>query len=202
MIPRYPGEVPNPSRGAAAEAANWAAAGGMPSQVRAAARLMYAGAVLGAIGMLYYGFSTSPATTPQIVSVGNPRSAAYSAGFVVGAILFAAIVAGLWLWMAWAIKRGKNWARVVSAILLGLGALRLLEGLVVSPASVVTISWALSWIAGLSGVILLFRHPSSAFFASRGRTAHLPGHPAGYGYAPPHGQAPQAGQLPPHDQAP
>src|SRR6266568_2842719 len=176
MIPRYPGEVPNPSRGAAAEAANWAAAGGMPSQVRAAARLMYAGAVLGAIGMLYYGFSTSPARTPQIVSVGNPRSAAYSAGFVVGAILFAAIVAGLWLWMAWAIKRGKNWARVVSAILLGLGALRLLEGLVVSPAS--------------------------AVFASRGRTAHLPGHPAGYGYAPPHGQAPQAGQLPPHDQAP
>src|SRR5258708_18125230 len=166
LIPSHPGDVPLPSRGPAAESARWPAAGDMPSQVRAAARLMYGGAVLGAIGLLYYGFSASPATVPQIVHVANPGSGAYRAGLVVGAALFAAVVAGLWLWMAWAIKRGRNWARVVSAVLFGLGTLRLLGGLVMSPASVITISWALSWLAGLSALIFVFPRPSSAFFPS------------------------------------
>jgi hypothetical protein len=159
---------------------------------------MYVGAALGASGLLYYGFSTSPATVPQIVHVGNPRSAGYGAGFILGAILFAAIVAGLWLWMARAVKRGKHWARVVSAVLFGLGTLRLLASLVLSPASVVTISWGLSWAAGLGVIILLFQRSSSAFFASRGRRPQLPGYPAGYGYPPPHAQAPRP---PWHNQA-
>jgi asparagine N-glycosylation enzyme membrane subunit Stt3 len=193
LIPSHPGEGPKPSRRAAGISARWPAAAGLPSQVRAAARLMYAGAALGATGMLYYGFSASPAAAPQIMHVGNSRRAAYGAGFVFGAILFAAVVAGLWLWMAWAIRRGKNWARAVSAVLLGLGALRLLGGLVGSPASVVTISWALSWLAGLSAVILVFQRSASAFFASQRRTQR-PGYPAGSGYAPPDGHAPQ---LPP-----
>src|SRR5258708_20379058 len=109
LIPSHPGDVPLPSRGPAAESARWPAAGDMPSQVRAAARLMYAGAVLGAIGLLYYGFRTSPATAPQIVHVANPQGSAYSAGFVVGAILFAAVVAGLSRWIACAINRGRTY---------------------------------------------------------------------------------------------
>src|SRR5258708_12631282 len=95
LIPRHPGDVPLPFRGPAAESARWPAAGDMPSQVRAAARLMYAGAVLGAIGLLYYGFSTSPATVPQIVHVANPGSGAYRAGLVVGAPPFPPLVPAL-----------------------------------------------------------------------------------------------------------
>lgn len=177
MFPRYPGEVSDPSGGAAADPASWPASGGMPRQVRAAARLMYAGALFSAISWLYYGFSTSPSTAPRLVHIGNPHTDAYKAGWVIGTIMLAAIVAGSWLWMAWAVKRGRNWARAVSAVLLGLGA-DLLSGMVVSQAGVVMISsWALSWLAGLGAVILLSQYPSNSFFASRGTQAYLPGFP-------------------------
>lgn len=49
--------------------------------------------------------------------------------------------------MAWAVKRRKNRARIVSAVLFGLGGLRLLAGLLNS-VGVYTISWDLSWLAG------------------------------------------------------
>src|SRR5260221_14182686 len=124
----------------------------MPGQVRAAAKLMYAGAVFGAIGLLYYGFTTSASTAPQIWHVGNATSRAYGAGFVFGAILFAAVVAGLWLWMAWAVRRGRNWARIVSAGLFGLGARRLLAGVASYPGCAVELSWAASWVPGLCPV--------------------------------------------------
>jgi hypothetical protein len=155
---------------------------------------MYAGAGFGAIGPLYYGLATSPSTAPRIWHVGNTTSAAYGVGFVLGGILFAAVVAGLWLWMAWAVRRRKNWARIVSAVLFGLGALRLLTGLASNPASVVTLTWALSWVAGLGAIILLFQRPARAFFASGGRPPNPPGYPASYGnqYG---GNPPQFGQT-------
>ena len=158
------------------------AAGPVPSMPRhTAALLMYAGAVLGAFGPLYYGLTTSPSTAPQIWHGGNPASSSYAAGFVFGAVLFAAVVAGLWLWMAWKVRRGRNWARIVSAVLFGLNALLLLARLVASPARVVTVSWALSWLAGLGAIILLFQRSASAFFASGGRSPNPPGYPAGHG---------------------
>jgi len=171
--------------------------------VRTAALLMYAGAVLGAIGPLYYALTTSPSTAPQIWHGGNPASGPYAAGFIFGAVLFAAVVAGLWLWMAWKVRRGRNWARIVSAVLFGLGALRLLAGLVSSPGSVVTVSWALSWLAGLGAIILLFQRSAKAFFASGGRSPNLPDYPAGHGYQGGSGCPPPGGraaQSPWHDQ--
>ena len=196
MIPRNPGENRNQPVGAAAGFAAWPVPS-MPGQVRAAAKLMYAGAVLGAIGSLYYGFTTSASTAPRIWHVGNTTSRAYGAGFVFGAILFAVVIAGLWLWMAWAVKRGRNWARIVSAVLFGLGALRLLAGLASNPVSVVTLTWALSWLAGLGAIILLFQRPASAFFASRAKSPNPPGYPAGFGNQtganpPQYGQAAEA----------
>jgi hypothetical protein len=142
---------------------------------------MYLGAGIGAAGMLYYGFTTSPSSVPQVFHVADSNNGAYHAGVVFGAILFAAIVAGLWLWMAWAVRRRKNWARIVSTVLFGLGGLRLLVGLL-TPAGVYTISWDVSWLAGLVAVILLFQRSSNEFF--REPISVLP--PLGHGY-PPHG---------------
>jgi len=180
MTPRHPDENQNLHGGATPGLA----AGPVPStprQVRRAALLMYTGAVLGAIGPLYYGLTTPPSTAPQIWHGANPASGAYAAGFIFGAVLLAAIVAGLWLWMAWKVRRGRNWARIVSAVLFGLGTVRLVTGLISSPASVDTVSWALSWLAGLGTIILLFQRPTSAFFTSGGRSTNPPGYPAGPG---------------------
>ncbi len=162
MVPKYPGEVPDPSYHPAVNLAGTHVAG-MLSQIRVAARLMYAGAVLGPVGSIYYGLTTRASTAP-VVLFGNPRSTAFGVGFIFGAFLAAAVIASLWLWMAWAVRRGKNWARVVSTVLLGLGVVRLF-----GPVGVYEVTWALSWLAGLAAVILLFMRPSSAFFAARGR---------------------------------
>ena len=81
MIPRNLGgshRVPGPAgRGFSAEPVQ-----SITGSVRTAARLMYAGAVLDAIGPLYYGFTTSPSTAPQIWRVGNPNTSAYGVGLV------------------------------------------------------------------------------------------------------------------------
>ena len=175
----------------------------IPGNVRSAARLMYAGAVFDAIGPLYYGFATSPSTAPQIWHVDNPNSSAYGAGLVLGGVLFAAVVAGVWLWMAGAVRRGRNWARILSAVLVGVGALRLLGGLVSSPTSIVTLSWALSWLAGLGAILLLFQRSASAFFAPDGGPQSALTYPAaggiqsGYSYPAHTDQAPG---YPWHDQ--
>lgn len=181
MTPRHPGRNQD-LRGGAEPGFAAGHVQSMPRQVRTAALLMYAGAVLGAIGPLYYGLTTSPSTAPQIWHGGNPASGPYAAGFIFGTVLFAAVVAGLWLWMAWKVRRGRNWARIVSAVLFGLGALRLLAGLVSSPGGVVTVSWALSWLAGLGAIILLFQRSATAFFASGGRSPNPPDYPAGHSY--------------------
>jgi hypothetical protein len=196
VLPRYPDEFPKLPTGPVAKSATWPAATGIPGQVRAAARLMYVGALFSAISWLYRGFSQSPSTAPQLLHGHgiNRHSPAYAVGYHFGLILGAAVIAGLWLWMAWAVKRGRKWARVVSAVLFGLSTLELLGELAVIPASVATISWGLSWLAGLSAVILFFQRRSREFFSWRGTQMYLPGYPAGQLY----GQPPE----PPRDQAP
>jgi hypothetical protein len=86
--------------------------------------------------------------------------------------VLAIFTAGLWLWMAWAALRAKNWARPVSAILLGIGTMQVLSSML-GHSGVVTIGWTLTWLAGLGAVILLFQRPSSTFFALPG-PPHLP----------------------------
>ena len=44
---------------------------------------------------------------------------------VVTAVIGALIAIGLWLWMAWANRRGRNWARIVSAVFFGINTLDL-----------------------------------------------------------------------------
>ncbi len=131
---------------------------------------MYVGALLGPISWLYNGFSQSPSNAPQLLHGHgiNRHSQPYAAGYYFGLILAAAVIAGLWLWMAWAVKGGRKWARVVSVVLFGLNTLQLLGELALSPASVPTISWGLSWLAGLGAVILFFQRRSREFFSSRG----------------------------------
>ncbi len=66
----------------------------------------------------------------------------------------------LWLWMARANGQGKNWARILSTVLVGLATLELI-GL----HSVAEVFFAvLTWLTGLAAVWLLWRPASSAFF--------------------------------------
>jgi hypothetical protein len=104
------------------------------------------------------------------------------------AIVFGLIVVALWLWMARANGQGRNWARILSTVLFGLATLELIRQYpgsqlghfvlggqaqpVIHYGSGVTVLAlivpALTWLAGLAAVWLLWRPASSAFFKSQG----------------------------------
>ena len=83
-------------------------------------------------------------------------------------ILAGLALIGLWLWMARATSRGKNWARILSTVLFGLATLEFLSALeVIGKNGVAQAFFAgLTWLSGLGAVWLLWRPASSAFFKS------------------------------------
>jgi hypothetical protein len=83
-----PGKAPNQFVRAAA---NGPALPGVdiPKKVRYAASLMRAGAVLGAISLLYRPFTTSPVTAQQIINNTNLSRGAQHAGLAVVSVVFA-----------------------------------------------------------------------------------------------------------------
>jgi len=75
---------------------------------------------------------------------------------------------GLWLWMAWANKQGKNWARIVSTVLFGLATLDMV-GVFSQPKTLLGLVFpVLTWLVGLGAVWLLWRPDSTAFFKPQG----------------------------------
>ena len=80
---------------------------------------------------------------------------------VVGAL----IAVALWLWMAWANGRGRNWARVLSAVFFGISTLGLLVSFAAGRAVGDIIVGLILWLIGLAAIVLLFRKESAPFFA-------------------------------------
>jgi hypothetical protein len=127
---------------------------------------------------------------------------------IVFACLLGLIEVGLWVWMAFATKAGKNWARVLSTVFFGLSAAGTVFGTLFYFASSAsgsssttfassdtTIGQVASWLeflAGLAAIILLWSKQSSAYF--KPPMAFYPG-PYGYPGMPPQGLAPQ--DMPP-----
>jgi hypothetical protein len=68
----------------------------------------------------------------------------------------------LWLWMAWAVGRGRNWARIFSAVLFVLATTQL-QGAMANGVLSAFLAW-LTWLTGLAVVWLLWRPASRAFF--------------------------------------
>jgi hypothetical protein len=96
---------------------------------------------------------------------------------IVTAIMVAGlVVVALWLWMARANGKGRNWARILSTVLFGLATLQL-AGAFSQPAAHVVLGVeafgllgaALTWLPGVAVVWLLWRPASSAFFNPEGR---------------------------------
>ena len=75
-------------------------------------------------------------------------------------VVFGLIPIALWLWMARAVGRGRNWARILSTVLFVLATLELTGSRGVVPV----VSAALTWLIGLAAVWLLWRPVSGAFF--------------------------------------
>jgi hypothetical protein len=141
-----------------------------PPSVRNAVRLMYAGAALSAIVVIV-----------TLVSIGSLKANIlahyphYTAtqrhnaeiAAVVTSIIGGVIAIALWLWMAWANGRGRNWARIVAAVFFGINTLDLLVSFARVHAVGSLIVGILVWLVGLGAIVFLFSKESSAFFASQ-----------------------------------
>jgi hypothetical protein len=181
VFPRNLGESHQSSR-ATARSFSEEPAGPIPASVRTAVRLLYAGAIIHAVGLLYYGLSFRP-SIEQTLQFEDPNSGAYAeTGAAIGGVFLAAVVAGMWLWMAWAIRRGRSWARILCTVLFGVGALLLVGHLVSHPGSPLTLGWALGWLAGLGAVIFMFQSSASAYFSPSDWAPQAAGYPGCAGW--------------------
>ena len=138
-----------------------------PVPVTRAVGLMYAGAGLTVVWFVFSLLSVSavkkaihqasPDLTPsQISSLGTALVA-------ISAVLAVAGV-GLWIWMAWANKRGKSWARIVATVLFGLFTVYLLLTLIQPHSGLGLLLIGITWLVGLGATVFLWQRESSAYF--------------------------------------
>ena len=167
-----------------------------PAPVLTAVKLMYAGAAISAISVI-----TVLALIPAVkaaLSKANPSLTAAQVRdvnvLITLAVVFGLVVVALWLWMARANGKGRNWARIVSTALFGLATLELIRarphyaggylahfdvgghtysvihsvfGATVLGVIVPVLLW-LTGLTGLAAVWLLWRPASGAFFKPQG----------------------------------
>jgi hypothetical protein len=148
--------------------------------VRAAVKLMYAGAVVSTVNLILLLALIADVKVDHAI-LGYRLTAAQASRvntpFITTWILWDLVPIALWLWMARACGRGRNWARIVSTVLLGAATLNLtgafgppgfrlsLVPMIYGPALPV-----LYWLAGLAVVWLLWRPGSRAYFRPPGYT--------------------------------
>jgi hypothetical protein len=132
--------------------------------VRAAVWLMYTGALVTIVSLVgaavSLAFTGRTGTALRVAGRTQPFWVAITVGIVIALAMTA-----LWLWMARTNSEGKNWARVLSTVLVGLDTLHLFGNSLVVEAFAV-----LTWLIGLAAVWLLWRPASTAFFKHRDLT--------------------------------
>jgi hypothetical protein len=138
---------------------------------------MSAGAVFSLVSGVLMLFSTAalrtairrayPAYTP-----GQVRSLASAE--ITYSVMYTLVVVFLWLLIAWACRSGRAWARITGTVLFGLNTVVLLVMLltrahagVLPHATAGSVMTALTWVAGLGAVVMLWQRRASAFFSAR-----------------------------------
>ena len=138
-----------------------------PRPLRHAVRLMCLGGVL-----------TLAALVTVLVTLGSIRSVIvqdFTAAQwhttvltqIVPVLACAPVVAGLWLWLAWANGRGYDWARPAFMAFFGLLTIALLLGLgegtlLYAPADL--IATTVLWLVGLAAIVLIFSETASPYY--------------------------------------
>jgi hypothetical protein len=144
-----------------------------PAPVQTAAKLMSAGAAVSTVPLiiaLAYGRDISAyhltvlghhLTTAQLIQ--------WRPLIITLAIAVGLVAPALWLWLARATGQGRNWARILSAVLAGLATLQLAGNLRAGVAPLLIA--VLTWLTGLTAVWLLWRPAARTFFRPGHQTA-------------------------------
>jgi hypothetical protein len=142
-----------------------------PPSVLNAVKLMYVGAAVSTVSLIVSLADIGGLKTA--IKKAKPTWTATQVNQYDRLIVSLAIVSGLigialWLWMSWANKNGKNWARIVSTVLFCLATLDLV-GVFGQPKTALGLIFpVLTWLVGLGAVFLLWRPESTAFFKPQG----------------------------------
>jgi hypothetical protein len=137
-----------------------------PSSILAAVKLMYVGAGLSLLGILFT-FTARGSIRDQLAE-DNPGYTASELDTAVNVAVIGAVVIGglsiaLWLWMAYANKHGQGWARIVATVLGGLNIVFTLFSLTQSAGFGIILNFASIALAGAI-LFLLYRPDSSAYY--------------------------------------
>ena len=138
-----------------------------PAPVRHAVMVMFAGAAISLLGIVI-DIATGSATKTAIekrspnltASQVNSLQHVLVGGFIAGGVIAAAV----WIVLALACRRGRNWARITGTVLFGLSTVDTLGGIAAPVAGGAKLWGLLVWLAGLTAVLFLWRRESSAFF--------------------------------------
>ncbi|WP_297616037.1 hypothetical protein [Nocardia sp.] len=147
---------------------------------------MLAGAALTLVGLLY-DFTQLAGVRERATHNAHGKLADSQVDAIIAvAFAISLISVGLWIWMAFSNRAGKNWARITGSVLFGLSTLSILystiRGNETGIAAVITF---LTWLVGLAAVIFLWIKQSSAHFRPAPVYTPYPlgSHPAGpYGF--------------------
>jgi hypothetical protein len=144
-----------------------------PAPVRAAVKLMYAGAAVSTVPLIIALAYLGDIKAYHLTVLDHRLTAAqliqYRSLIITLVIVTGLAVPALWLWMARANGHGRNWARILSAVLAGLATLQL-AGSRTDGVALMIIA-VLTWLVGLAAVWLLWRPASSAFFGRHRQAA-------------------------------
>jgi hypothetical protein len=138
-----------------------------PTSVINAVRLMYAGAVMNAISVIVA--LASLGSLKSTIAADNPSYSTAQVNNAVNVIIASVIVGGLigvglWIWMAFMNKAGKNWARITGTVFFGIDTIGLVSSFVQAGVTWTRILTILIWLIGLGAVVLLWRRESSDYF--------------------------------------
>ena len=143
----------------------------------AAVRLMYLGAVLDLVAACTI-VATLGEVKAQVVAQDPGLTGTEWQAIVSGQLepkaLAAGVAVGCWVWMAWAIGRGRRWPRIAFVIFFGLNTASLVDGLAGGSAVFAGTDLAIGlvlWSVELA-VLALVLHPIAASWSGAGRPTH------------------------------
>lgn len=145
-----------------------APAGPPPATVSRAVMLMYLSAALGVIGLILA--IASRDTIKERLLESNPNIENVDAvvtGTVVFSIVIGLIFIALWIWLAMMVSKGRNWARIVTWVIAGLGAIFAVVALVNPNTALDAVLAVIEGLVDIAVIVLLAMRPSNEFFARR-----------------------------------
>jgi hypothetical protein len=139
----------------------------IPAGIRSACWVMYAGAVASVIHAVVALITTG--ATKSAIHGKHPHLAAGTLSTltsitVIATAVLALIGAGLFIWIARACRRGKNWARVTGTVFAVLGVLLAIYDVSAGRSAASLIVSFVVAALGLASVAILWQHSSSAYF--------------------------------------